>query len=129
MERFRDKKWTLPVTLLGGIGIGAGAVLGVQATEGPSKAAQTIHAYEQYYTDSGRCLHDTPYDPAREAFIDVHYDSQSREDILSDVPLAANAYRPSVLFFAVNRYNEFSPGDQPTEAFLGKLLCPELPQT
>lgn len=129
MEHLRSKKWALPAAVLGGIAIGASAVLVGQAAGGPSAASRTIHAFEHTYTDPGRCLHDTPYDPAKDAIIEVRHDKPSGDVILIDMPHAANSYRPSVLSLAVNRYDEFSAADMSTEAFLGKLPCPELPQT
>ena len=126
MERSRSTRWLLPIAALGGVAIG---ILGAEVTEGSISADQALHAFEHTYTDPGRCLHDTPYDPAKGAFIDVRHDKQSNAEILSDLPHAANFYKPSVLFMVVNRYTEFQPADHITAAFLGKALCPELPQT
>jgi len=129
MERLKNKKLTLPVAALGGVAIGVGVVLGVQVAERSDSTGKAVHAFEQTYTYPGKCLHDTPYDPATGAFIDLRYDPQSGEEILSDMPHAANSYEPSVLLLAVNQWDEFRPADQTTEAFLGKVLCPVLPQT
>lgn len=132
MERLRNKRWALPIAVLSSAAIGAGAgasvVLGVRAAEGPSSASRAIHAFERIYTDPGKCLHDTSYDPAKGAFIDLRHDPQSGEEIL-DIPHAPNSYTPSLLSLAVNRYVEFHPADQPTEALLVERSCPVLPQT
>lgn len=128
MEHLRSRKWVVPVSIVGGIALGAAAVVGVRAAQGPSAAERATHAYGQEYTDVGKCLHGTPYDPANGAFINVNHDPRSGEDILSDVPLAANAYGPSVLFLDVHQGEQFTPGDHNTAAFLLKAACPDISQ-
>jgi len=130
MENLRNKRWGVPVSVIGGFALGVAVTLGVQAAQGPSEAERAEHAYERLYTDPGRCLSGTPYDPAQGAFIGATYDSRNGEEIVKDLPFDADEYKPSVLSFTVTSSNEVRPSDQQTEAFLDAHCAPQvLPQT
>lgn len=122
MELLKSNKLRVPLAILGGIAIGAG---GTYATQDPKATGRLAHAFEQKYTDTGKCLHGTPFDPAKGAFIDVHRDPKSNEDILRTTPLDANYEQPAVLSFSVHPHERFLSADQLTLAFVGNLACPD----
>lgn len=77
--------------------------------------------YQATYTDPGKCLHGTPFDPVRGAV--VHEYVAGKVPIFIVIPRAANTYKPSVLLFAVHREpfsSSLTPADNVTEDALYK---------
>lgn len=72
------------------------------------------------YTDTGKCLADTPYDPSNGAQL-LERDF-AEADRLTVVPEAANSYTPSVLSL-VTQGNRIYPFDEQTKSFLVKSGC------
>ena len=126
MEFIRNRRWTLPVSILGGLALGAGLTLGVQSIEGGNKDQNYTQVYERTYTGTGDCMKNTPFDPTDGAFMNLNYDSKAHEEVLSVMPAAANSYRPSVLFFLAAN-NRLSPADHYTAGFLEQSHCQGLP--
>jgi len=58
--------------------------------------------YENGFTDDGKCLDQTPYDPSEGAMVNLNHSNKADADILSVVPLQANFLTPAVLFFTVD---------------------------
>lgn len=126
MERIREKGWALPVAALGGLAIGL--VVGFTSAEASNRNAEdAMHAFERTYTDAGKCLHNTPYDPAKGALLNVNHDTQSNQDVMSALPLAANSQNPSVLFFAIQPDGQLTPGDHNTAGLLEQAARPNQP--
>ena len=128
MERINNDKFLLSATAISCVALGVLATLGVQGVSGPSNADKSIAAFESKFTDKGKCLHGTQFDPAGGANISVHTDRASGEDILSVVPEAANFSKPPVLFLNHDAVKmTFVFADTATAAYLEITGCPDLP--
>ena len=128
MERIDNDKFLLPATTISCVAIGVLATLGVQGVSGPSNADKTITAFESQFTDKGKCLHGTQFDPAGGAYISVHADRAGGEDILNVVPETANISKPPVLFLTRDAVRmTFVIVDTTTAAYLEIAGCPDLP--
>lgn len=86
--------------------------------------------YETKFTDAGKCLENTPYDPDAGAM--VHTDTIDGVNIISVVPKSANSYTPSALFLTIKEHGVFKQPDlQFADAATGSVLdganCPDQP--
>ena len=72
------------------------------------------------FTDKGKCLHDTPYDPSNGAqSLTRHFDEV---DSLTIIPDFANSPTPPVLYLSVEG-GQIHPRDHQTESILVKSGC------
>lgn len=116
--------WQLPVgALIGGI-LSVGIYSVVHSAEDYGKLRNYTHTYEKTFTDPDECLHNTPYDPANKAFVNLN--TSDHQAILSVMPQAANFYNPSVLSFTVG-HDKLTPADHITAGFLERSHCQGLP--
>ncbi len=121
MESLKNK-WSLPLSILGGVALGAGVTLGVQSLENSTLKSQYEHVYESDFA----CLKNTPFDSADGALISINYLRQANEDLVSVTPIHANYYKPSVLFFVAGN-DKLYPADHFTASFLVQSHCQNVP--
>lgn len=84
-------------------------------------------AFGAKYTERGKCLDETPYDPENGAVITVG--NAESTDVLAVIPRDANSYNPAVLFFSIDSNGlsapALAPADYATGSFLRTVECPD----
>lgn len=103
-----------------GAGVLAGSVVAYNLSPYYNNA---VRNFDEQYTETGRCLHDTPYDPDNGAIINVNLDKSSQQQTLSVLPVDANSHSPAVLFFTVENGRLGTFADHQTGALLVRDQC------
>lgn len=89
--------------------------------------ADPQRAFGAKYTERGKCLDETPYDPENGAVITVG--NAESTNVLAVIPRDANSYNPAVLFFSIDSNGlsapALAPADYATGSFLHTVECPD----
>lgn len=116
-RRRKDKRifWAAGIALAG-----VAVVAGVDVYNDPSTA------YQRIFTNEGKCLSGTRFDPDKEAAISTDQDHPD----MTVIPVDANDLAPAVLSFNVDesgffRRPTFSPADSQTAELLAQKHCPD----
>jgi len=111
-----------------------GLIVAAVIADGGVTYFENIHSPEVTYisnfTDGGKCLAGTLYDPARGAHLTVG--NTNGTEVLADIPEDANFQSPAALFFNVINDGELNPpklafADPATAAYANLKECPGQP--